>query len=475
MKTTILQKYLVAIAGLLLASVSLSAQCETWVDSPTKEEAENAHTIYRQAMKDGDMALAFEHWETAYKLAPAADGRRAYHYTDGAALYKDKLKADEANRAMYLEKIDMLYNQAADCYINGAIAVPKCTGDDCGPNRAGRVLGRYVYDMVYELRTPLSKTYEVAKKSTELAGNTSEYTILDAYSYVAVNLFKSGKIDVDEARRIHAELNEIADYNIENNERFSASYDQAKQSMNNGHWAGIEADIYDCEYFKAKYEPQFRENPDDLENLKVIFATLKKRGCEDSDPLVAEIQKKYEGLAADINAERQAEFEANNPGVAANKLYKAGDFQGAITKYNEAISQETDPQKQASYHFSIASIQFRKLNKYSDARRSARKAMELRPGWGRPEMLIGDMYAKSSNSCGKDAYSRGLVILAALDKWRSAKAKDPEVAAEAQKNINKYSAYIPPKEDIFMRSDISEGQRVNTGCWVGESVVLKGK
>ena len=236
--------------------------------------------------------------------------------------------------------------------------------------------------MVYELRTPLTSTYEVLKRSVKLAGNTSEYSILDGYSYVAMNLYKQEKIDAVEARRIHAELNAIADYNIENNERFGSSYEQAKLSMNNSHWAEIESEIFDCEYFKKKYEPIFRENPEDLENLKVIFATLVKRGCAETDPLVSEIQTKYESLAAVKNAAIQNEFEQSNPGVMANRLYKQGDFEGSIRKYNEAISQETDAVQKASYHFSIASIQFRKLNKYSVARKSANEAMSLRPDWG---------------------------------------------------------------------------------------------
>jgi hypothetical protein len=57
-------------------------QCETWVGKPTQTDAENAHSIYRQALKAKDYTTAFENWQIAYKLAPAADGKRDYHYTD---------------------------------------------------------------------------------------------------------------------------------------------------------------------------------------------------------------------------------------------------------------------------------------------------------------------------------------------------------------------------------------------------------
>jgi hypothetical protein len=133
---------------------------------------------------------------------------------------------------------------------------------------------------------------------------------------------------------------------------------------------------------------------------------------------------------------------------------------------------ESDPSKQASYYFSIASIQFRQLGQYSTARDNARMAAQLRSGWGRPFMLIGDMYAKSSSNCGSDAYTRGLAVLAAIDKWSYAKSIDGEVADEANKKIATYSDHIPPQDDAFMMGK-SEGQSEQVGCWIGESVRLR--
>ncbi|MEZ4948138.1 MAG: hypothetical protein R2784_01895 [Saprospiraceae bacterium] len=48
-------------------------------------------------------------------------------------------------------------------------------------------------------------------------------------------------------------------------------------------------------------------------------------------------------------------------------------------------------------------------------------------------MLIGDMYAQSSSSCGSNAFEKGLAVLAALDKYSYAKSIDnnPEVQSDA--------------------------------------------
>ncbi|NNF33858.1 MAG: hypothetical protein HKN68_07100, partial [Saprospiraceae bacterium] len=180
---------------------------------------------------------------------------------------------------------------------------------------------------------------------------------------------------------------------------------------------------------------------------------------------------KWKAYAAEENARRQAEFEANNPNVMAKKLYDEGDFTGAVNKYKEAIANEEDPEKKATYLFSMASIQFRKLDQYSSARQSAREAASLKEGWGRPYMLIGDMYGRTARSCG-DSWNQRLAILAAMDKYSYAKSIDPEVAEEANKRLGTYRSSMPSQDEGFMRG-IKSGQTVKVGCWIGETVRVR--
>ncbi|MFM8361847.1 MAG: tetratricopeptide repeat protein, partial [Haliscomenobacter sp.] len=165
------------------------------------------------------------------------------------------------------------------------------------------------------------------------------------------------------------------------------------------------------------------------------------------------------------------EYLAKNPGLAARKLYQEGKYSEAIEKYKEAIGQETDSEKLAEFYFGMASIQFRQLKAYSAARDNARKAASYKQNWGRPYMLIGDMYAASSRNCGSDGYTRGLAVLAAIDKYSYARSIDSEVAGEASKKISLYSASVPPKDDVFMRG--AQNTTVTVPCWIGERVTLR--
>ena len=455
----------------LFLTPDLFSQCVNWedLDASKKDEAETLHVTYRDFIKREDYEGAFEFWKKVFDIAPAADGLRDNHFIDGIAIYKHKFKnaADEAAKKEAKDMTLQLYDQLISCYEAGSIKVPRCQGDHCIKEKMGRLYGDKAFDMYYTFNTPYSQTIEALDKGIELAGKSTLYTVFAPYANIVVYQFEKGNMDKDKARSVHAILNEIADHNVENNKDYGPYYKQAQDAMN-GSFAKIESEIFDCAYFKAKLEPDYRANVDDPEVIKYVYNKLKTEGCDSTDALLMELAEKWSKYAEEENARLMAEFEAKNPSFAAKRLYDAGQFPEAIAKYREAIQLETDDIKKSEYWFRMASIQFRNQNQYVQARVSALNAAKLNPDWGRPHILIGEMYARSSNSCGKDAYERGLVILAAINKWAVAKSRDPEAADDANRLIARYSKFKPPKEEVFMRK--TNGKVVKVGCWIGESV-----
>lgn len=447
-------------------------QCENWNNSPQKEQAENAHTNYRSALKMNDFALAYTEWQRAYELAPAADGLRDFHYTDGIKIYKQQLKetTDEAKRKELIEKILNLYDQAASCYENGGIKLSDCD-ENCHKVRAGQLLGRKGFDMFYEFNSPYVPNLEAFTQSLDKAGNEVEYIVFEPVANIVVYQYQQNKMTAEEVRAIHEKLVKAADYGIENSKDYSQYYESAKARMM-AKFAEIESDIFDCEYFKSKLEPMYNEKPDDPDVVKYVYNKLVQEGCDKEDEFLKKLQVTYETYAAEENARLQAEFEKNNPGVLANRLYKEGDFENAAIKYREALESEEDPDKRSQYYFNIASIEFRKLSKWQDARSNALKAAELRKDWGQPYMLIGDIYAQAAKSCGGDAWGQRIVILAALDKYIYAKSIDESVSEEANRKIGIYNSNRPSKDDAFMRGH-KEGDVLSTGCWISEQTKLR--
>lgn len=448
------------VAGLLfsLPTDPVKGQCATFSSAENGTEAKEAHVVYRDFLKGQEYEKAYEYWQKAFSVAPAADGNRIMQYTDGVTLYKHQYDnaTDEAQKLILRDQILDLFDQIPVCY----------------PDQKAFALGRKVYHMYYSFNMDRAKIYEEGKKAIEAGGNKTEYVALIPAADGLVTEYKAGNVELEEAREIFQELQNIASYNIENNDRFKAQYSQTLQGVN-GVLQSIESDIFDCQYFKDKFQDMYNADPDNPDVYREVYKKLRQGGCDKEDPLMKEIAEKDAERIAEEKAQLLEEKRKNNPGWYASELYREGKYPEAVDKYKEAIEKAEDDEKKASYYFSMASIQFRKLNQYGTARGNARKAAALKSDWGRPYMLIADMYASTASGCG-DSWNQRLAILAAVEKYSYAKSIDSEVAAEASDRISKYRSSYPEQNEGFMRG-IKEGQSAKVGCWIGETVTVRFK
>lgn len=462
-------KQIIGVLTLFLFAIQAQGQCDSWVGKANKEEIMEWHTIYRGALKSKDYKFAEEHWLKVFEAAPTADGKRDTHYKDGIKIYKKKYKTekDAAKKKEYADKIIALYDQAIACYQAKAIK-PKCSSDACIAARVGKTKGDKGYDIYYTLADKKG-AFEHLLASLKEASKSLHYKIITPLSFGTVERYKEGEIDGKEARAINEMMAESVDAKIAKGGKFKDKWVSAKENIQKA-FAGIEHEIFDCAYYVKKLKPAYTADPDNPEVLKITYAYLKQVECDEDEPFYKEVSDKWAKYAAERNAQLQAEFDAKNPSKAAKNLYDKGKFQEAIDKYREAISQSDDDYKKATYLFSVASIQFRKLQQYSQARKTALEAASLRKDWGRPYLLIGDMYAKSSRSCGDD-WNQRLAVLAALAKYNYAKSVDSEVADEANRKIGIYYKSKPMQDEGFMRG-FKKGQKVKVGCWIGETVTI---
>lgn len=443
------------------------SQCQTWNDSPRKSEAEDAHVIYRPFLKgkdvpdiakmdDANFKIAFDNWKKAYEIAPAADGQRPSHYADGRLLHRALMErtTDEAKKKEYAAVVVRLYDEEIQCYKNEAM-----------------LLGRKGYDMFYYLGYGYSKeTLDVLKKALEKGGKDAEYIVLEPTAEVVVYLYQNKQMTKEEVRAIHQKLTEVAEHGIQNSKTYSQYYKDTQARMD-GVFRKIEDEIFDCEFFKDKLLPVFEKNPDSIEVVKYIYVKLRQQGCDSTDVRLVALKQKYEALAATLNAEIEAQLRKDNPAYDANKLYEEGKFSEALGRYREAIDKETENSKKADYYYRIATIQFRELRSFDNARDNARKAASLKSGWGLPYMLIGDMYLSGSRNCGDD-WNQRLAVIAAIDKYAYAKSIDSDVADDANRRIGNCSGALPSFEDGHMRG-VKEGQTATVGCWIGETVRIR--
>ncbi len=450
-------------AGLLFAQ----SQCKTWNDLSNQEEIVGAHSIYRPYVKGkqaADLAgmdaenfkVAFDNWKKAYENAPAADGKRPTHYSDGRLIYKSLVEkaTDDAKKNEYNEVILRLYDEQMECYKNEAF-----------------LLGRKAFDMFYMPAYGYRPaTLEAFKKALDKGGNNTEYLVMEPMSQVMVYLFKDKQLSQQETQQLYEKMEAIAEHNIANNKTYKAYWESTYARMSN-HFKEIEDDVFDCEYFKKKLVPDYKANPDDLDVIKYVFNKLRTQGCDTTQAIMVELSDKYTSIATALNAEIEVQRRKDNPGYDAVQLQKEKKYEEAVARYQEAVEVEEDDAVKAEYYYSMAYIQTWQFKQYGEARANARKAASLKGDWGKPYVLIGDMYATSIASCGSDGYTRGLAVIAAIDKYSYAKSIDSSVADDANTKIGRISGSKPTKEDVFMRK--TEGKQVNVPCWIGETVTVR--
>lgn len=155
-------------------------------------------------------------------------------------------------------------------------------------------------------------------------------------------------------------------------------------------------------------------------------------------------------------------------------MYAAkGNYTRATGLYSDAIDLDSSLSKKALYNLELAELNLYKLKNYQQARTYAQRAISLRNGWGRPYIMIGDIYIAAASSCGDDDFKKAAVYWAAVDKYQYAKSIDPLVSEDANKRIVTYSKYFPDKEAVFFRSLKDGASFVIDYCWINETTTIR--
>ncbi|MCB0642751.1 MAG: hypothetical protein KDC44_13980 [Phaeodactylibacter sp.] len=425
--------------------------CPKFSDAISPDDAETNYVLYRDFLRSGDYTQAFELWKKVYKVSPAADGQRNTVFSDGIYFYERLVHGAEsdAERNEYIDFIFQLYDEIDNCYPEG-----------------GYIDGRKAFDLFYKYpeRAKKEEIYALFKKSIDTDGAKTHYFVLNPFTSLLVDLFFENKIDQQEALKYQDIVRNVLEKGLST----CKGQDCENWEIINGYVpVRLEAfetvkGFYDCDYYKEHYLPVFEENPTDCDVIRTAYSRMVFGGCPDMDEAVQKIKK-----AGNDNCVEEK---------AVSKAYDAlreARYNDAIDLFEQAISEETDSGKKAKYTLTIAKIYHAHLRNFSKARQYARTAASQRGGWGEPYLLIGRLYASSGPLCGPGrGWDSQIVVWPAIDQWTKAKQVDPSVAAEANKWINRYTQYMPNREDIFQRS-LKEGDSFYVGCWIQETTVIR--
>lgn len=426
--------------------------CITFNKSKYPDDALDAHAVYRTFLQRNDLEGAFPHWQKAYELAPAADGKRSVQYTDGAKFYKHfaSLTSDKVKIAEYVNKIRDLYTEAMKCYPQDHF-----------------LTGSLAYDLFYNFREYSSdeEIYRLFAKTIDLDDKKTGAYVLNPFTDVLIRLFQDNKISLQEAQHYTQKIQEILAHGLANskekeNYEIVASYAPMRLEE-----LETTEDFYSPAYYIDRYYKEYEAEPSNCEVIRTVYSRLRWGKVPQDDPRVI-------ALAEKVNGSCRQEENISAAKYAIESL-EAGKYREAIKGLEQAVEETADIDKKSKFELLIAKIYYAHLKNFSLSRTHALRAAKLKPSWGEPHILIGKLYASSGPLCGPGrGWDSQIVTWPAIDKWQYAKTIDASVANEANKLINQYSAYMPSLEDVFQRG-LQEGQTIFVPCWIQESTRIR--
>jgi tetratricopeptide (TPR) repeat protein len=217
----------------------------------------------------------------------------------------------------------------------------------------------------------------------------------------------------------------------------------------------------DCDALISIYTPKFDQIASNVEDLKKMIRMLDRQNC-DASPLFAKASEKLYSM------EPSAEAAYN----MARLFVKAEKMDKAETYYKQAIELEKDPLSLSKYYYELATLTY--ISNPQTAKTYCKKSIENNPSYGKPYLLLGDIYAHASKAYGENDFEHSTVFWVAVDYFVKAKKADPSVEADANEKINLYTQYFPTKEDIFFNT-LTVGQSYTVGSWINETTTIREK
>lgn len=410
----------------------------------------SAFTLEKQMYDQKDYKAALPHWRLLYKKYPKSIINIYYH---GANMYQSFIDGakDPKVKAAYVDTLMQIYDKRIKHF-----------------NERGEVLGRQGVDyfkymlgdenMPDEVRKPiLEKGYAYVEESVKLQGDKTNAAVLMLLMQSTNGLFALGDMSKEKVIENYEIASNIINKALQKNATDN-NYLIARETVDQVFQTSGAAD---CEALINIYTPKFDQIAANVEDLKKMVRMLDRAGC-DASPLYAKASEKL----------YQMEPSAEAAYSMARTFVKADNHDRAEEYYKQAIGLEKDPLNLSKYYYELATLNF--ADSPQEARGYLKKSIENNPNYGKPYIVLGDLYVQNSKSVGENDFERSWVFLLAVDYYNRGKKADPSVAEDANTKINTYSQYFPSKEDIFFNG-LTEGQSVTVGGWIGESTTIRAK
>ncbi|MCL2511647.1 MAG: hypothetical protein FWF09_06320 [Bacteroidales bacterium] len=414
-------------------------------------------SLYRESFRQwkaadyqGDANEFFGSWRHCFNLCPRASENM---YLDGINMMEQFIinATDPAIKDRYVDTLELIFDNRIKYFPNDSRTKQP---------QEGSITWRKALSLNEYAPERIEKIYNALKRAVELDGNNISSAPIPFYLKTTIDMATKGNLDQSVILDTYDQLSTIADFNLkkaieEGNQSAEEDWKMARQILEQ-----LIEPFASCDDLIEIFQKKFDADPQDIETLRKITNTLDKNRCTDSDLFM----KSAENLSK-LDPNPQSSY------LMAKIHVRNGNYDRASRSLEEVVKLTDDDE--LKYKATIDLIHMLMVQKkFSQARDQARRALQLRPGSGEVLILIGKMYASSSDLCGDDEIAKKAVFWAAVDKFNEAKRIDPSVADEANKLINTYRQYFPSGERLFFNS-LNVGDSYRVECWINETTTIR--
>lgn len=393
-------------------------------------------SLYTEYYKQGAYDDALPFWRKAFFSAPKSSVNL---YIRGVKMYKNLAKETEG--------------ELKETYIDTILAITETRKECFGPTT--NIKKNAAFDW-YTYRRKGNESYVLGLFSNTFDTYQNDSIVPPAtflVYWVDLAIRTNNDLDTviskDSVMVIYQTVSEIIDEQLQTEK--AGEYEGARLKINEILNA-FDFEI-NCEQVLAGIEKAYYENPEDTATILKTYKKLKSFSCTDRALFmkvayqVAEIQPSYQLYA-----------------FLAKKEKDAGNVDKAIDNYYSSINYLTDNSKKEIVYFKISNLYYNKGN-FPKVRAVANKVLSFNPNSGKAYLEIGRTYASSGKICGTGTdFKSHTIVWAAVDTWKKAIAVDESIREDAQALINKYSQYMPTRQELFMNG-VKIGKKYKIACF----------
>jgi tetratricopeptide (TPR) repeat protein len=398
-------------------------------------------SLYREYARQKNYDLALDYWIIVYNECPKAS---VYIYIDGIKMIEANIKSttDQTEKNVLIDSMMRIYDKRIANY-----------------GKKGYVLGDKGVDFIrYSENTTenMQTAYNYLKESVELEKYKSRAAQLLTFMQASKSLFSVNSIEGSQVVEDYGKISELCDYIITNQKKGWKNIKKAKPSIDQVFETSGAAT---CDDLVPFYADKYTKTPEDIEFLKKSINMLRTTKCNEAEIFYTMIEK-----LNSLEATAELAHELAKINNHAEKLEVATKY------YKQAIELEADNMQKAKYYIELGEVT-RRIGDYPLSRTYALNCLEIDANNGYAYLLIGNLYA-ATKDCGENDFENKAVYWAAVDKFKKAKAVNPELTEDANKYIEAYEARFPRNENIFMYGH-KLGATYTVGCWINEKTTVR--